>query len=291
MGFLKFLKRDKSKGMGLGMGNMEELDIPPPPPAMKNAPKTSNFQGINSPQDKFPDMPELPDLPEIQDEMPLPDMGKDIGMPKDFPKFDAKSMGMGDIGNLPPFDEDNFQIDNQEDLPPLDAPEDFGQNAPSKLPLLEQPKDLPPFRMIQESREPRRTLFPQPRFRLNMEGSRPLFGNKEPDSTRDEMPRPRLATNNYYQKFENKAVKDERSLLEHKKTKGPIFVRVERFRGIAANVAAIRSNAKMGDETITKLSEMDLNREKVFEKWHGIMMDMQKKFIFVDKTLFKGDKR
>ena len=47
----------------------------------------------------------------------------------------------------------------------------------------------------------------------------------------------------------------------------------------------------MADETVAKLSDIDLNREKVFEKWHSIMMDMQKKFIFVDKTLFKGDKK
>jgi len=26
----------------------------------------------------------------------------------------------------------------------------------------------------------------------------------------------------------------------------------------------------------------------VFDRWHNVMMDMQKKLIFVDKTLFKG---
>lgn len=255
MGFLKFLKRDKSNDRGVE--DISDLDMPPPPPNMKTGQtQFPGFQNIGT--DQFPELPKLPDL---ADE-PIPKLDKEDDLYKD------------DMPSLT--DESSFQFKDQEDLPPLDENADLGLDSP--LPKLDD-NDIP-------LDEPAGAI-PRPLFRpkqLPNEMPRPLFG-RQPINTKSPPIR------GSYQKFEDNAFQEERSLLDHKHSKGPIFVRVERFRGIASGVAAIRNNAKMADETIAKLAEIDQNREKAFEKWHNVILDIQKKFVFVDKTLFKGDKK
>jgi len=38
---------------------------------------------------------------------------------------------------------------------------------------------------------------------------------------------------------------------------------------------------------LVKMEEIDTNSDKEFEKWKSTITDIQKKMIFVDKTLFK----
>jgi len=47
-----------------------------------------------------------------------------------------------------------------------------------------------------------------------------------------------------YQRFEKSAVRQEKSILSHKEAKGPIYIRVERFRGILGGINIIKNNVK-----------------------------------------------
>lgn len=211
MGFLKFLKRDKTKEQDFGLEGIDDLDIPPLPPNAKEAELT-----------KIPELPEMPgNLPEAKDFRLQP-------LEEEFPKLEVTQ-----------------ELNKEFKLPPM---EDF-----TKLPKSVVPQQHPPL-------------------------SRPLFGM---------YPNQQFAKLSPYQKLEEKAIKEERSILSHKQSKGPIFVRAERFKWIVANTSTVRGNLKIAEESIGKLIGIDQRRDRVFEKWHKVMADIQKKFIFIDKTLFK----
>jgi hypothetical protein len=226
LGFLKFLKRDKSKDLNLDMNGMDDLDVPPAPPS------SSKDYG------NFPKLPELPDMPK-EDEFPeLPEL-KISDKPK-FEKFPMKSSQeiRANMQNIPP-----------------------GDTFPKA--------------------NPTRPLFPKPMQSVNPQISpKPLF----PKSRQEHVLH---ANRSPYHHMENVAVRESRELLSHKNSKGPIFIRVERFRNIISNQSSIKNGLKQSEESISRLNQIDENRDKVFAKWQGIMTDLQKKFIFIDKTIFK----
>lgn len=94
-----------------------------------------------------------------------------------------------------------------------------------------------------------------------------------------------------YERFSRGAIREEMSILEHKDAKGPVYMRVDKFRNVLRNVSEMRSGLRASNEILSKLTQIDANADKEFEKWKNIMVDMQKKLVFVDKTLFKGDKK
>ena len=286
MGFLKFLKRDKSKEMDFGLGDMNELDVPPPPPDMSTGmkigqfPKFPDMQVKGSPQkESFSDL-ELPELPDMPEEEPLPGIEeRPFNFQKDFSKPKSK-IPRADIGMKGAADDFGEDIDLSENLPPLED-----------LPPLEEAASNEGEEMPMEQKMPERPLFPQQRP-LFMQAPRPLFGRREPMPIAEEMPKPSFGGKaSPYQRAESRAFREEKSMLGHRRSKGPIFVRVERFRGIIGSASLIKNNLKMAEQTASKLSEIDESRERAFEKWQNIMLDLQKKFLFIDKTLFKGDKK
>ena len=87
--------------------------------------------------------------------------------------------------------------------------------------------------------------------------------------------------------YESAIVMEEETEHKGRETGGPIFVKVSQFRGILSEISTIKRDLKTVDESLLKLNEIEANRDKILEKWHGIMTDLQKKVIFIDKTLFK----
>ena len=51
----------------------------------------------------------------------------------------------------------------------------------------------------------------------------------------------------------------------------------------------IKGDLKKSDEMLLNLIKSREGKDKEFEKWHAVMEDIQKKLIFIEKTLFKGD--
>ena len=234
MGFLKFLKRDKSKEPDLNLEGIEDLDIPPLHP---------DFEGkrLKGTKKELPEFPELPEMPEAEE--PFPETLKEKPVREEFP--------------------------SEKPSPELKIP-----------PLPELPK-------IEEGfGEPE---FPQPR--------RPLFGvhkpmpivteQKLPAQPKIEATPKRMPEIKPYERLEKAAVKEERAVLKYKKVKKPIFIRVDRFREVLTGTDAIKNNLKIAAQSIAKLDGICADKDKVLGKWHNVMMDLQKKLIFIDKTLFK----
>lgn len=219
MGFLKFLKRDKSKDLDPNLG---DLDMPPMPPGMEGR----GFEGI----------PELPKLPDFEDTI-------------------FRTKGNKPISELK--------------IPPISQSLD-SQGATF------QPKGFEPIEELKSDFEAQREA--------------------ELDSTEGELPKTDAETKlkarpGPYEKLERVAVSEERKILEHKGKKGQIFMRVDKFRSVLKNISEIKGSLKASNELLSKLNDIDTETEKEFEKWRNVMTDIQKKLIFVDKVLFKGDKK
>ena len=251
LGFLKFLKRDKGKEPVLE--NMGDLDVPPAPPGLETIPAPHNLgeKGLE-------ELPELPELPEIKSEGSFPPMKEkpipDLDLPPEEP--------------IPELELPKEKPVSELELPPLPDPKLEEEIIPKEAPKI-PPLGKPLFGM------------PKPR----------PFGVQKPEEQEPkvEMPEiPRLKPEiRPYERLERVAIREERAVLRHEKFEEPIYIRIERFRAILTGTKTIKNNLKTASQSIVKLNEIDINRDKVFEKWHNVLMDLQKKLIFIDKILFK----
>ena len=218
MGFLKFLKRDKSKYLDMDFDNFDVPPMPPKPPGME--------------EKGFESLPELPD-------------------------FDEPAPGMEE--NKKPISEIKIPLQ---------------QTIRVKEAVLQQPVNFNPIEDMQTDFEMQRPEEPMPQIKEDIPEMEPKHRRASP-----------------YERFSRAAVMEERSILEYKDSKGPIFMRVDKFRNVLRSISEIRGSLKVSNEILSKLNEIDANAEKDFEKWKDVMTDLQKKLVFVDKTLFKGDKK
>ena len=69
--------------------------------------------------------------------------------------------------------------------------------------------------------------------------------------------------------------------------KGPRYVSLSNFREMLGDITTLRKNLRRSDELLQNLFRSREEKDRDFEKWNNIMEDMQKKLIFIEKTLFK----
>jgi len=232
-----------------------------------------------------------------------PELGRDnmedLDVPPPPPDFEGKDLGIGakelpELPELPDIDEGPISS-VEKPLPKLELPEE------KPFPDLEIPKDEPlpdldlpplPDLKLDEGTEPE---LPQAGPEFGVPKPRPIFGSQKPAEQKPKVDVPEFPTPKSeirpYERLERSAVREEYAVLRHKEAKGPFFIRVERFKDILTGTRTIRNNLKIAGQSIAKMNEIDADRDKVLEKFHNVMMDLQKKLIFIDKTLFKkGDK-
>ena len=290
MGFLKFLKRDKGKEPDLDLKNLGNLDVPPLPPdigegGLGKLPELPELPDI--PEEKgtgeFPELPEMPELDEPLsgiEEKPVPELK--IPPEKPFPKLKFPGLKPAGKQSFPRYLEEPPKPVGSPGPRPLPSVPEFPEPAkkPTFPEYLEESAVPEPERGIEEP-APRRSLFgmQRPIPAPNMPG----FQEQGP---RDDVPAPRPKMD-HYERFQRAAVREERDVLRHKEAEGPIYIRIERFRNILAGTREMRNNLKISGQSVGKMDEIDADRDKVLEKWHNVLTDLQKKLIFVDQTLFK----
>ena len=83
-----------------------------------------------------------------------------------------------------------------------------------------------------------------------------------------------------------------RRLFAHEKRREipkTIYVRVDNFKATLGSINIVRSDLRKSEEALTKLENIKSSKDKSFDKIKSSLDDLQKKLIFIDKTLFKGD--
>lgn len=212
---------------------------------------------------------------------------KDLGFLK-FLKRDKKDKLSSEFENLdmppapPDMEEDFGKLPELPELPELDNPSD----------MLTKPEDIPETQKMHIEEEKLPAEMPKlpelPKISEDIEAPKPTFSAQMPQPKIEVPEIPKLKPEiKQYERIEKAAVREEMDVLAHKGARSPSFIRVERFRNVLSDISVIKSNLKSADGSLLKLNAIDEDREKEFEKWSNAMADMQKKFIFIDKTLFK----
>ena len=208
---------------------------------------------------------------------PPPDIGKG-----GFPESQEDFCDMPELPELPQ-DDNIFSEEDKAKGPELKFP-GFPKmpEAQKRAEMRDFPAYPRPMAPKIEAAEPE--ITPRPLFGMQ----RPqIFSGQMPYEQKSEAPMPSYQGMTPYQRLEKAAVREERSILKHKEAKAPVFIRVERFRNVLNSSKDIRNDLKIADQSIARLTEIDANKDKVFERWHNTMTDLQKKIIFIDKALFK----
>lgn len=71
----------------------------------------------------------------------------------------------------------------------------------------------------------------------------------------------------------------------HEITK-PIFIKLNSYRNVLDEIEVIKGHLNSFEEVSLRLDGLKDGKDKKFARWNDIFKDMQKKLIFVDKTLF-----
>jgi hypothetical protein len=91
------------------------------------------------------------------------------------------------------------------------------------------------------------------------------------------------------EQMEEKAVEETKELVEEREElqlRKPIFISLESFKDIIDEVSLASNILKENEDILTRINEFKEDEDKQFNKWESQLKDMQKKLIYVDKSLF-----
>ena len=232
--------------------SLEDLDLPPAPPPLEGS-------GGH-------DMPDFPDL----------DSDKGFSMEQQQPEMD-----------LPP------QAPKQQDLPNSEMP-DFPQ-LPDFEELHEPNMDIPPISMPDGGFEDHEDLHD---YSMPLEEEKPMA---EEQPLLDDFEIPKAQKPQDFSEPLAQPIQRSAPVIEKKRLFAPrndslsqqarpesLYIRVDKFRTILGSVNTIRGDLKKYENSIGNLQNISNSKNASSEKIKLMLNDLQKKIIFIDRTLFKG---
>ncbi len=183
-----------------------------------------------------------------------------------------------------------------EDMPELPSFPDFGEER------ISVPEELPRFELPEEAKElgeeepvPEFPAFPEEKtIPLTPKVSAPLE-IPEPVTQAQLVPEEdiaqeaKLAAQDLYPKIERRLFTQEKRFLRERLSGKAIYIRVDRFKATLGSINMVRSDLRKSEEALTRLENIKNAKDKSFDKIKYSLDDLQKKLIFVDKTLFRGE--
>jgi len=211
------------------------------------------------------------------DELDLPPAPPPLdGIENDFPDFDEK------LPDLPEFPDFGEKISAPQEMPKFDFPEE------DKMPDMGQ-KSMPEFPSFPEMEETEEQAQPAP---ISLPPAQAQYQQQAPLIPR-QMPEPQASEeeneSHDYQKMPMHLFAHERASLRQRPTAKMIYVRIDSFKAALGNINIVRSDLRKSDEALNKLEGIKSAKDKSLDKVKSSLDDLQKKLIFIDKTLFKGD--
>ncbi|MBI2541987.1 hypothetical protein HYV80_04725 [Candidatus Woesearchaeota archaeon] len=77
--------------------------------------------------------------------------------------------------------------------------------------------------------------------------------------------------------------------LRERPTGKTIYVKVDKFKATLGSINVVRSDLKKTEEALAKLESIKNSKDRAFDRVKSSLDDLQKKLIFIDKTLFEGE--
>ena len=187
---------------------------------------------------------------------PPPLEGFEEGSLPELPGFPEEDISAKDM-EMP---EPKFEFPEKEGLPELNEPfPDFKFPEMEETPVQIAPVRAPPVT------EPQAQPMPE----------------EEPAA---EMPEPEAMP-----KIGGRLFAHARDFARERPAARTIYVKVDRFKAILGSISMVRSDLRKSEGALMKLESIKNSKDRTFDKFKASLEDLQKKLIFVDKTLFKGD--
>ncbi len=286
MGFFNKNKNDKPKmnnipppSMGLNVQNSQDINLQnnqqgmvPPPPSlgMPNNMSTPNpmdnfngqqFPPMGNPNQGLPPLPNdnnmagLPPLQNQQENMAAPQSApvdpnlelNPFAKKFDVPHFDnVNSLNINDLKMPEPPTSENIENKQQYDF---------------SIPKIE---DIPETVEEKESYSVDENILDN-KFKLNTK-----VKEEVDQETRE------VIQNN------------EKYLKQHKwkNPKGPIYLEMNSYKEILTDLHRLKIDTKNSEDHLFRADDYNKDSEKEFEKWKNSLEDIQRKLVFVEKTLF-----
>ncbi len=195
-----------------------------------------------------------------EDELDLPPAPPLHQTETDDFSFDDKEFGL-DLPDMP---------DLKEPEPKLDIP-DFGMEQDELPSLPDIEPQIPPIRapFAAEPQIPEPVPTPPP---VPIVEPEPATLQPEPEEV--VMPKHRIFARE--KRYERPARRE-------------VYVKIDKFRAVLENINTIRGDLRKSEELLMKLENLKNAKDRSFDKVKSSLGDLQKKLIFADRTLFKGE--
>ena len=201
----------------------------------------------------------------------------ELDLPPAPPPLNGDQTGFEDLGfdekmpELPEFPEFNEKV--SEEMPKFEFSEEnmpapSGESAMPEFPSF--PEEMPAaYPSIPE---------PSPQILQPMQEPEKPSGEEQHEFTPE--PHPKMA---------GMLFSREKSISRGMPGAKTIYVKVDSFKATLGSINVVRSDLKKAEEALTKLESIKNAKDRSVDKLKSSLDDLQKKLIFVDKTLFKGD--
>ena len=188
---------------------------------------------------------------------PPPLEGFEENMPADFPDFNENLSA-----DMPKFDFEKADLGKEDNMGFPELPE-----------MEEKEAEIPPFNGISYP-EPMPTMPQMPQ---------PMQPLPEPEPKDDEM------HSDNFPRMERRLFSQEKRMLRERPSAKTIYVRIDKFKATLGSINMVRSDLRKSEEALMKLENIKNSKDRSFDKVKVSLDDLQKKLIFVDKILFKGE--
>ena len=192
-----------------------------------------------------------------------------------FSGFDEK---MQEFPEFPDLKEEKLS----EEPPNFDFPE-----LEEKMPELEQDDSMPELPSFPEIEEgPMQPIAP-----IRVPEQMPSMPEQMPEAEEKEIAQEetKIEPSETYPRTGRRLFEHEKRLFRERPKAKTIYIKVENFKAMLGSINMVRGDLRSSEEALMKLENIKSSKDKSFDKIKSSLDDLQKKLIFVDKTLFKGD--
>jgi hypothetical protein len=180
-------------------------------------------------------------------------------------KEEKKLPPLPDIGSLPPLPtmdaekpSETAHVETKEEKAPS-FPEIPKEDIPEKIPDLEEIPEPPKIKPVQVQESPQIGEVPEHIPQLEGFESEPFVENAK------------------------------ETIVKHRTASGPLFVRMDKYKVLLSDIENMKNNFKQNENIYTRLNDYRVEQDKKFELFHESLEDIQRKLLFMDKTLFEAE--
>jgi len=207
----------------------------------------------------------------------------ELDLPPAPPALGGFEDNMPELPDFPDFGDEKISAPKEE-MPKFDFLEEE-QNAPESK---EDAMEFPSFLEMEEKPMP---PIPPIKAPFAVPETTPSMPEPEPEqeSIAEEQPaeeEPEIKQD-IYPKAAGRLFSHEKSALRERPSAKTIYVSVDNFKATLGSISMIKGNLKKSEEALMKMESIKNAKDKSFDNVKSSLEDLQRKLIFVDKTLFE----